>query len=65
MNIHWADLTAALGLLMVIEGLLPFASPGSLKRAMAAFATASDSTLRIAGCVSMAAGLALIWLVRS
>jgi len=65
MNIHWADLAAALGLLMVIEGLLPFASPGSTKRAMALFSTAEDSTLRIAGLVSMAAGLALLWLVRS
>lgn len=65
MNIHWADLAAALGLLLVIEGLLPFASPGSTKRAMAAFSTASDSTLRVAGCTSMAAGLVLLWLVRS
>jgi hypothetical protein len=65
MNIQWADLAAALGLLMVIEGLLPFASPGSSKRAMAAFSAASDSTLRIAGLVSMAAGVALLWLVRS
>ena len=64
MNIHWADLAAALGLLMVIEGVLPFASPGSSKRAMAAFSAASDSTLRIAGFASMAAGLVLIWLVR-
>jgi hypothetical protein len=65
MNIHWADLAAALGLLLVIEGLLPFASPGSSKRAMAAFSTASDSTLRVAGFASMAAGLVLLWLVRS
>lgn len=65
MNIHWADLAAALGLLMVIEGLLPFASPASSKRAMAAFSTASDSTLRIAGLASMAAGLVLLWLARS
>jgi hypothetical protein len=65
MNIHWADLAAALGLLMVIEGVLPFVSPGSSKRAMAAFLSAGDSTLRVAGCASMAAGLVLLWLVRS
>jgi uncharacterized protein len=65
MNIHWADLAAALGLLMVVEGLLPFASPANSKRAMAAFAAASDMTLRIAGFASMAAGLALLWLVRT
>jgi len=65
MNIHWVDLAAALGLLLVIEGVLPFASPGSSKRAMAAFSAASDSTLRVAGFASMVAGLALLWLVRS
>jgi hypothetical protein len=65
MNIQWADLAAALGLLLVIEGLLPFASPGSSKRAMATLSTASDSILRIAGFASMSAGLALLWLVRS
>ncbi len=65
MNIHWVDLAAALGLLLVIEGVLPFASPGSSKRAMAVFSTASDSTLRVAGFVSMATGLVLLWLVRS
>ena len=65
MNIHWADLAAALGLLLVIEGVLPFASPGSSKRAMTAFAGASNSTLRVAGLTSMAAGLLLLWLVRS
>ena len=65
MNIHWADLAAALGMLLVIEGVLPFASPGSSKRAMAVFAGADDSTLRIAGFASMAAGLLLIFLVRS
>jgi len=65
MNIHWVDLAAALGLLLVIEGVLPFASPGSTKRAMAAFSTAGDSTLRVAGFASMAAGLVLLWIVRS
>lgn len=65
MSIQWADLAAALGLLLVIEGVLPFANPASSKRAMAAFSAASDSTLRIAGLVSMALGLGLLWLVRS
>ena len=65
MNIHWADLAAALGLLLVIEGVMPFASPGGSKRAMAVMASASDSTLRTAGFASMAAGLLLLWLVRS
>jgi uncharacterized protein len=65
MDIQWADLAAALGLLLVIEGVLPFASPGSSKRAMAAFSTVSDSTLRVAGLASMSLGLVVLWLVRA
>ncbi len=65
MNIHWADLAAALGLLLVIEGVLPFANPAGIKRAMAVFSTVGDATLRAIGLVSMGAGLVLLWLVRS
>ena len=65
MRIDWADLAAALGLLLVIEGMLPFLNPAGIKRAMTAFSTIGDAALRITGLVSMAAGLALLWLVRS
>lgn len=65
MDIDWADLAAALGLLLVIEGMLPFLNPRSVKRAMATFSTASDAMLRVAGIVSMFAGLVLLWLVRT
>ena len=65
MRIDWPDFAAAFGLLLVIEGVLPFLNPASIKRAMAAFSTMGDSTLRVAGLVSMVAGLVLLWLVRS
>jgi len=65
MNIAWPDLAAALGLLLVIEGILPFLSPGAIKRALAKFAAMDDTTLRVAGAVSMVGGLVLLWLVRS
>lgn len=65
MNIDWADLAVALGLLLVIEGVLPFLNPRGVKRAMAAFSMASDAVLRIVGLASMGAGLGLLWLVRS
>jgi hypothetical protein len=64
MIIEWPDLAAALGLLLVIEGVLPFLSPGSMKRAMAACANAGNAALRAVGFASMAAGLLLLWLVR-
>jgi uncharacterized protein len=65
MNIAWPDLAAALGLLLVIEGILPFLSPGSARRALERIATSDDRTLRVAGAVSMLGGLLLLWLVRS
>jgi uncharacterized protein len=65
MSIDWPDLVAALGLLLVIEGILPFLSPGGVKRAIARFAATDDSVLRVAGAVSMLAGLGLLWFVRS
>lgn len=65
MQIAWPDLAAALGLLLVIEGLLPFLSPAGLRRAAAAMTTAPDAALRWAGAASMAAGVLLLWLVRS
>jgi len=65
MNIDWADLAAACGLLLVIEGILPFLSPAAARRAMSAMAAMADSQLRTAGALSMIAGLVLLWLLRS
>ncbi len=58
------DLLAALALVLVLEGLLPFASPGALRRAMLQMAQLDDRGLRVAGLVSMLLGLALLYLVR-
>ena len=65
MGIDWPDFAAALGLLLVIEGVLPFLNPAGIRRAMEAFSTMGDATLRVAGFASMLVGLLLLWLVRS
>jgi uncharacterized protein YjeT (DUF2065 family) len=65
MTIAWPDLAAALGLVLVIEGIVPFISPAGIKRAAARFASMEDTALRVAGAVSMLGGLLLLWLVRS
>jgi uncharacterized protein len=62
---NWTDLLSAIALLMVLEGLMPFANPGGLRRAMATLAQQPDERLRIAGLVSIVAGLVLLWFVRS
>jgi uncharacterized protein len=64
MQIAWPDLAAALGLLLVIEGILPFAAPSGAKRAFERLAALDAATLRTAGAVSMAAGVAVLWLAR-
>jgi hypothetical protein len=62
---NWTDLLSAFALLMVLEGLLPFANPRGSRRTMAMLAQLPDEKLRIAGLVSMIAGLLLLWIVRA
>ncbi|HRP87508.1 MAG TPA: DUF2065 domain-containing protein [Gammaproteobacteria bacterium] len=62
---NWTDLLSAIALLMVIEGLLPFANPRGSRRTMAMLAQMPDEKLRLAGLVSIIAGLVLLWVVRS
>jgi len=59
-----SDFLAAMGLFFAIEGVLFAAFPLGTKRAMAVALGMPDSRLRIAGLVSAAAGLVIVWLVR-
>jgi uncharacterized protein YjeT (DUF2065 family) len=61
---EWSDLWAAFALYLVLEGLMPFANPGGMKRTLLQLSQLDDRTLRIAGFVSMAAGAALLYFVR-
>jgi len=65
MGIAWPDLAAALGLLLIIEGIFPFLNPSGIRRALAKIAAMDDRVLRITGAVSMLGGLLILWLVRS
>ncbi|MEE9141618.1 MAG: DUF2065 domain-containing protein [Gammaproteobacteria bacterium] len=60
----WADLLSALGLMMVLEGLMPFANPSGTRRTMAMLSQTDDGKLRIFGLISMVVGVALIYFVR-
>jgi uncharacterized protein YjeT (DUF2065 family) len=64
MHIAWPDLAAALGLVLVIEGILPFLGPAAFRGALMRVAGSGDATLRAGGAVSMLAGLAVLWLAR-
>ena len=65
MNFAWTDLLAALSILLVLEGLLPFLNPGGTRRVFEQLSRMSERELRIAGLISMVAGLVLIFFVRS
>ena len=59
-----ADFFAALGLVLVIEGLLYAVAPDLARRiAETARLTPTDS-LRVAGVVAVASGVGIVWLVR-
>jgi uncharacterized protein len=60
----WSDLATALGLVLVIEGLLLALMPDALKRLVAEILVQPARTFRVGGLVSATIGLAVVWLVR-
>jgi len=63
--IDWRELLTALSLVLVLEGILPFANPAGMRRMMAAAAQMSDRQMRISGALAMIVGLVMLGLVRS
>lgn len=59
------DFVAALGLVLVIEGVLYALAPGGAKRLAATALSLSDAQLRRGGLIAAFAGLGLVWLVRA
>ncbi|VAW61005.1 hypothetical protein MNBD_GAMMA08-1596 [hydrothermal vent metagenome] len=62
--IAWIDLFSALTLVLIIEGLVIFASPKGWRQTVLQASKLEDKTLRIAGLVSMLVGAILLYLVR-
>jgi uncharacterized protein len=54
----------ALALVLVIEGLFPFLSPGRWRRMFAQILQLNDGQVRFFGMCSILAGVALIWLLQ-
>ena len=59
-----SDFLVAMGLVMVIEGLLWAAAPQLGLRLLTAAAQMSEPALRTAGAAAVAAGFVIVWLVR-
>jgi uncharacterized protein YjeT (DUF2065 family) len=59
----WHELLIAISLMLVIEGIWPFLNPEGMRRAMLMLADQDNHALRMAGLVSMVAGVVLLYLV--
>ena len=58
------SLWAALALVLVLEGLLPFAAPNLWRESFRRLLALTDGQLRFVGLVSITIGLAGYWIVR-
>jgi uncharacterized protein YjeT (DUF2065 family) len=57
----WDTLLAALALILVLEGVLPFLSPGAWRRVFERATQLSDGQIRFIGLSSMLAGLIALY----
>jgi uncharacterized protein YjeT (DUF2065 family) len=61
---NWADFGAALALVLVIEGLIPFLSPRGYKNMVQQMALMSEQVMRNVGLMLIVVGLLFLYLVR-
>ena len=60
----WNELLAAFGLMLVLEGVMPFLSPRALRQTLLRMARLEDRLLRFAGLASMLLGLLVLYFFR-
>ena len=58
-----STLLSALGLALIIEGLLPLIAPGAWRQAFSQLMQLQDGQLRFFGLLAVGGGLLLLWLV--
>ncbi len=58
------DFVAAIGLVLVIEGIVYSGFPGLARKLAAEVLSTPESVLRIGGLIAVAAGVGVVWLVR-
>ena len=61
---NWADLWAALALVLILEGLVPFVSPGGYKNMVQQMSAMPEKTLRTIGLLLIVIGLVSLMMVR-
>ena len=61
---NWSDLWAALALVLVLEGLIPFVSPRTYRDVVQQMAAMPEQNLRFVGLALIALGILCLYLVR-
>lgn len=59
----WHEIFMAMCLVLVIEGILPFASPTYWRRVVANMAQLDDRAMRMGGLMSMLVGVGCLYLI--
>ncbi len=59
----WHDLAVAFCLMLVIEGIIPFVSPGRWRKMLLMLDQIDDNTMRMIGLGSMLLGTALLYVI--
>ncbi len=59
----WHDLAVAFCLMLVIEGIIPFISPGRWRKMLLVLDQIDDNTMRMIGLGSMLVGTALLIMI--
>jgi uncharacterized protein YjeT (DUF2065 family) len=59
----WHVLALAIGLVFIIEGIVPFLYPARWRRLVQQLAATDDRTMRMTGLFSMLLGLGLLYLI--
>lgn len=63
--IDWDVMWVATGLMLVMEGIIPFLKPAAMRKALTMMAQMDDRAMRIGGLVSMVVGVVLLYLVQN
>jgi len=63
-NINFSDLLAAIALVFIFEGLMPFLNPQGVRKFFLMFSQLDNQKLRFLGITSMLFGLLILYIVR-
>lgn len=60
----WNEILAAVALVMILEGIIPFLAPDKFRQTMAKLTQMPDQVLRVIGLASMTLGIVVLYILR-